>query len=249
LIPLRDSIRSRRFPVMTVAIIAVNVAVYFYQGSLSSAGLGRFFMEYGVIPANVVRIGTWLLSGRWAFAAQALGTLVTSMFVHGGLLHLGGNMLYLWVFGDNIEDRLGSGRYLLFYLLTGIIATLTHAATDLGSTIPLIGASGAIAGILGAYLITFPGSRVLTLVPLFFFLHMVEIPAMIFLAFWFILQVFNGVGSLSPGAVESTAWWAHIGGFASGMLLIRLMGGRRQRRPTPTPWDGGASDGPWGPAA
>lgn len=232
---------------MTVAIIVANVAVYIFQSSLSSAGLGRFFMSYGVVPANVTKIGVWLLTGRFGYATEAAGTLVTSMFVHGGLLHLAGNMLYLWVFGDNIEDRLGSGKFLLFYVLTGVIATFSHVATDPASTIPLIGASGAIAGVLGAYFILFPGSRVLTLVPFFFFLHLIEIPALIFLAFWFILQVFNGVGSLSPGAAESTAWWAHIGGFAAGVILIRLMGGSRPRRTSGNTGWGGTAEGPWGP--
>lgn len=228
MIPLRDSIRSRRFPVVTVAIIVANIAVYVYQLGLSDRALNIFFMQYGVIPADVTSIGRLLLSGRFLLALQVLGTLVTSMFVHGGLLHLGGNMLYLWVFGDNVEDRLGSSKYFLFYVLTGVIATLTHIATGPNSEIPLIGASGAIAGVLGAYFVSFPGSRVMTLVPLFLFITTVEIPAVVFLAIWFILQLFNGFGSLS-GAVESTAWWAHIGGFAAGALLIWLMAGRSRR--------------------
>jgi membrane associated rhomboid family serine protease len=142
---------------------------------------------------------------------------------------------------------LGPGRYIFFYLLTGIIGTVAHVITAPGSQIPLIGASGAIAGVLGAYFVTFPGSRVLTLIPIFLLLTTVEIPAVAFLAFWFILQLFNGVGSLSPGAVESTAWWAHIGGFAAGALLMRVLSPRRPRREPG--WGGSPEDGSWGPSA
>jgi membrane associated rhomboid family serine protease len=203
-------------------------------------------MQYGAVPASIVRIGPWLISGRLMLATEAVGSLVTSMFVHGGLLHLAGNMLYLWVFGDNVEDRLGPGRYLFFYLLTGVIGTATHVMTAPGSQIPLIGASGAIAGVLGAYFVTFPGSRVLTLIPIFLLLTTVEIPAVAFLAFWFILQLFNGVGSLSPGAAESTAWWAHVGGFAAGALLMRVLSPRQPLRQEG--WGEAPRDGSWGPS-
>lgn len=236
MIPVRDSIRSRRFPVVTVAIIAVNVAVFVHQSSLGSAALRMFYMRYGVVPVELTLLPRFLVAGRLEIVWYLLGTLVTAMFVHGGFVHLFGNMLYLWIFGDNVEDRLGRVRYLGFYLLTGIAGTLAHVVAAPSSNIPLVGASGAIAGVMGAYLISFPRSRVLALVPLFFFFHLVEVPAVLFLAFWFLLQLVYGVGSLAPGSADVVAWWAHVGGFATGVILIRLWAGRRSPpRPRWTP--------------
>jgi rhomboid family protein len=160
------------------------------------------------------------------------------MFLHGGWLHLGGNMLYLWIFGDNIEDRLGHGRYLLFYLLCGGFATFAHALMNPASTIPSIGASGAIAGVLGAYLILFPRARVLTIIPIFIFFTIREIPALIVLGLWFVLQLFIGFASLGmPSDAGGVAYFAHIGGFAAGIVLIALLGGARRppRGPRPLP--------------
>jgi membrane associated rhomboid family serine protease len=156
------------------------------------------------------------------------------MFWHGGWLHLIGNMLYLWIFGDNVEDRLGHFRYLIFYLVAGIAAALTQVALDPSSRLPTIGASGAIAGVLGAYLISFPRSRVLTLIPIIIFPWFVEIPAVIYLAFWFIMQLLEGVGQLgAPAQVGGVAVWAHIGGFISGAVLVKLMEPARRRPPAP----------------
>lgn len=227
MIPMRDSIRSRRLPVVNLALIAANVLVFLYQSALSQGELRAFIMRFGLIPIQITMVPRFLAAGRPEFAVQALGTFVTSTFLHGGLLHLGGNMLYLWVFGDNVEDRLGRWRYLLFYLVTGTIASMAHMYYDPTSRLPLIGASGAVAGVLGAYFITFPRSRVLALVPLFFFLHLAEVPAVIFLALWFVLQLAYGLGSLAPGAADMVAWWAHVGGFAAGVVLMRLLDRRR----------------------
>lgn len=156
-------------------------------------------------------------------------TIFISMFLHGGWLHLGGNMLYLWVFGDNVEDRLGHGRYLLFYFLCGIAATLSHAFVNPVSRVPAIGASGAIAGVLGAYILMFPRARVTTLIPIFIFITIRELPAIFLLGVWFVIQLFVGVASL--GAAEGgVAYFAHIGGFAFGMVLVVLMGGLRRSR-------------------
>lgn len=239
MIPVRDSLRSRRFPAITVAVIAANVAVFIYQSSLGPHGLSLFFLRHGVVPVQFSLLPRFLLAGRLDVVLHLLGTLVSAMFIHGNLVHLLGNMLYLWVFGDNVEDRLGSIRYLLFYLATGAAATLVYIATDAASTIPLIGASGAIAGVLGAYFVSFPRSRVLALVPLFFFLHLVEVPAILFLLFWLVLQLINGLGTLSPGSADVVAWWAHVGGFAAGIVLLQVL--VRGRRGT------GGAGGPYGP--
>jgi membrane associated rhomboid family serine protease len=144
--------------------------------------------------------------------------IFTSMFLHGGWLHFLGNMLYLWIFGDNVEDRLGHLRYLVFYVLCGVAAALLHIFTNHGSTLPTVGASGAIAGVLGAYLVFFPGARVLALVPILFFFQLMELPALIFLGFWFVIQFFSGALSLASQPVGGTAWWAHIGGFMAGVI-------------------------------
>jgi membrane associated rhomboid family serine protease len=239
-IPVRDSIRSRRFPVATVGIIALNVLVFVHQSTLSQQRLSLFYLRYGVVPLQFSLLPRFLLGGRLDVVGHILGTLVSGMFLHGNLLHLLGNMLYLWVFGDNVEDRLGSVRYGIFYVLVGAAGTLAHIGFDPNSATPLVGASGAIAGVLGAYFISFPRARVLALVPIFFFLHLAEVPAIIFLLFWFVLQLINGLGALATGPADVVAWWAHIGGFAAGIILMRLM--RRQPRRGALP---PASPGPW----
>ena len=159
-------------------------------------------------------------------------TVFTSMFMHGGWLHLGGNMLYLWIFGDNIEDRLGHLKYVLFYLASGVIATLAHAVFNPGSRIPSVGASGAIAGVLGAYILLFPRARVTTLIPIFMFITVREIPAVFLLGVWFVLQLFTGAATMGGDVADTggVAYFAHIGGFVAGMALVSLMGGRRPRR-------------------
>lgn len=180
-----------------------------------------FIFRYGVVPARLQEAGGFLFSlvtGQWTVAS----TVVTAMFLHGGWMHLIGNMLYLWVFGDNVEDRLGRLQYLLFYLLTGVVANLAQVLADPQSPVPLIGASGAVAGVLGAYFLTYPRARVLTLMPLGIFITMVQVPAVVFLFLWFVLQLLNGVASIGiPQIAGQVAWWAHIGGFITGMVLIR----------------------------
>jgi len=179
-IPLRDVIPSRTTPVVTVTIIVLNVLIFLYQWILPPYVQKEFVLTFALIPADF----SWL-------------TVFSSMFLHGGWSHILGNMLYLWIFGDNVEDRMGHGRFIAFYFLCGIAAALAQTAIDPGSEIPMVGASGAIAGVLGAYLIMFPHSRVLTLIPLFIIWEVVEIPAIIVLGFWFILQLFSGIGSLA----------------------------------------------------
>ncbi|MGZ5432137.1 MAG: rhomboid family intramembrane serine protease, partial [Thermoanaerobaculia bacterium] len=186
MIPLRDDNPRRTFPFVTYTLVALNILAFLWELSLGPK-LQPALFNIAFIPAH------YWLPGNWVFD---LLTIVVSMFLHGGLLHIGSNMLYLWIFGDNVEDRLGHGRYVLFYLLCGFAATLAHAAFSPGSRVPAIGASGAIAGVLGAYLILWPHARVMTLIPIFFFITVRELPAIILLGVWFVLQLFSGVGSL-----------------------------------------------------
>jgi len=228
-IPLRDSTRSRTFPAVNVTIILLNVAVWLYMLTLSPGEAMRFVFRYGFVPAGLAA-ADW--SAPVTAATSVVPPLMTAIFVHGGWMHLVGNMLYLWVFGDNIEDRLGRFRYVAFYLLCGVLASLAHAMANPLSDRPAIGASGAVAGVLGAYLLSFPRARILALVPLGFFLTIAEVPAGLFLALWLLLQLVSGIGALV--AVEQVgqlvAWWAHIGGFAAGMILIVSLKGARRRR-------------------
>ena len=228
MIPFRDNIPSRTTPFVTVSIIVLNVLAFLYELSRGPA-LDNFLSAFGVIPAQVY------------FVAQSevpiflvILPFFTSMFLHGGWMHLIGNMWYLWIFGDNVEDRLGHGKFLLFYILCGLGAGIAHTVLNITSTIPTIGASGAIAGVLGAYLVSFPFARVLTLVPIFIFIQVIEIPAMIVLGLWFVMQFLSGTASLAAAAgadVGGVAWWAHIGGFVLGMLLVQIFP-RRPRAPT-----------------
>ena len=208
MIPLRDTQPSHSSPVVTAVLIAMNVLVFLFQVSLDDYSRNHFIAVYGIIPDRL-----------------EYESLITSMFLHGGWLHLIGNMWFLWIYGDNIEDVLGHGKYLLFYLLCGIAAALVHIMLNPYSRVPTIGASGAIAGVMGAYLIKFPHSRILTLVPVFIFVTTMEIPAVLMLLYWFGIQIFSGVGSIGYSNVSrgGTAWFAHIGGFVAGMLLIYLM--------------------------
>ncbi len=210
MIPLRDVIPSRTTPVVTIAILAVNILAFLYEVSLGPAARDAFLAANGMIPADF-----------------AWDDVATSMFLHGGWLHLIGNMLSLWIFGDNVEDRLGHGRFILFYLLCGTLAALAHVWADPLSPLPTIGASGAIAGVMGAYFVLYPHSRVITLLPIFIFIQIVEVPAVIFLGLWFLLQLVSGVGSqlaaTTGEAVGGIAFWAHIGGFAVGALLVKVM--------------------------
>jgi hypothetical protein len=228
MIPLRDENPSRTTPVVTRALIVLNVAVFAYQLMLGSQ-LSSFVSAYALVPAHVAAG----FEGRAALV-PALATLLTSMFMHGGWLHLIGNMWYLWIFGDNVEDRLGHAGYLLFYLVAGLASGLLHAALQPASRVPTVGASGAIAGVLGAYVVLYPRARVITLFPIIFFFPVVPIAAIYYLGFWFILQLFSGALSLAYGASGGIAWWGHIGGFAFGLLVGALARAQGPRMPE---WD------------
>jgi membrane associated rhomboid family serine protease len=229
-IPLRDANPTRRTPVVTLGLIAACAVVFAVQLGIMATGgdaaLGSFVTRWGVVPAELVAA---LSSG--ALISQETATLITSQFLHGSLLHIGGNMLYLWIFGNNIEDRFGSLRFLVFYLVGGVVAALTQVAIAPTSTIPTIGASGAIAATLGAYLVLFPRARVTTAIFLVFFFQLIDIPAVLVLGFWFIIQLLDGLGSLGVSNstdVGGVAFFAHIGGFVFGAgiaLLMRLAGG------------------------
>ncbi len=254
-IPIRDFRHTRSFPVITIALILINLLVFLYQGYLGTqepvlndgiawqqqdlplpgfdpnsynahrlsggsprlypmSGNNYFITKYALVPwefVSRVDLPPTLSIPIWL-------TLFTSIFIHGGLLHLLGNMLYLWVFGDNVEDAMGHTRFLVFYLLCGALASLIQMVTSLGSGVPVIGASGAIAGILAAYFMLFPDSKVLTIIPIFFFIRVIALPAVFLLGFWFILQLFQGASSL--GAASGVAWFAHIGGFVAGAILV-----------------------------
>jgi membrane associated rhomboid family serine protease len=242
MIPLKDDLPSRSLPIVTFGLIALNVAAFLYQASLSldprgpGAGAAEAFVrEFGVIPCRLTgACPTALLRVADDFPHPWV-TLVTSMFLHGGLLHIGGNMLYLWIFGNNVEDTLGHGRFLLFYLASGAAAGLGQIVVSPTSHVPMIGASGAVSGVLGAYLLLFPYATILTLVTFGFFVRFLHVPAMIVLGFWIVLQLLNGYitfSAQSAGRGESggVAWFAHIGGFLAGMMLLFLLRSRQSRR-------------------
>ncbi len=219
MIPLRDRNPSKGVPVVTYAIILGCVLAFLYEIQLGRY-LSIFFMHYGLVP---VRYTQPEISMHFTLYEQAM-PLFTSMFLHGGWLHLIGNMWTLYIFGDNVEGELGHVKYLLFYLLSGLIAAAIHVITNAASAIPTIGASGAVAGVMGAYIILYPRARILTFVPIFFFLYLMEIPAYVFLGFWFFLQFFYGAFALAGGMREfaGVAWWAHVGGFIGGILLLGI---------------------------
>jgi membrane associated rhomboid family serine protease len=221
--PLKDDIPSRRRPIVTIGLIATCLLVFLWQASLTARAGTYAVYRYGFIPA--VLLGDAELPAELAVLPPA-ATLLTSMFLHGGLMHLAGNMLYLWVFGNNIEDSLGHVRFLIFYLLCGIAAAFAQALPDPSSEIPMIGASGAISGVLGAYLILYPHARVHVIIPFgFLFLHTIR--AGWLLGLWFVFQLLSGLLAGSGGA--GVAWWAHVGGFIAGMALILVMRDRRRR--------------------
>ena len=221
MIPLRDRNPSGSFPAVTVALIAANVVVFLFE-MMAQQDLERFFSAYALIPAKV----TLGLDGRLPWS-DVVTPFFSSMFLHGGWLHLIGNMWYLWIFGDNVEDTLGPVRFLLFFLLTGLAAGITHVALNPASTIPTVGASGAISGVLAGYAVLFPHARVLTLVPLGFFLRVIELPAVVLLIIWVILQVLSGLVSFGMEQAGGVAWGAHVGGFVAGLVLVRLFRPRR----------------------
>ena len=214
MIPLKDDVRSSTFPFVTILIIGLNVAVFAYQIALGRTGGELFIYRAAAIPYEVTHL---VDIGPRSFVPLPL-TLFTAMFVHGGLFHLGGNMLFLWIFGDNIEDRFGHILYAVFYLASGVVASMSHIIISPSDITPMVGASGAIAGVLGAYFIFFPRAQVKTLVFLVFFVTTVRVPAVIFLGFWFLMQVTSsGLGG------EGIAWWAHIGGFVLGAALALVI--------------------------
>jgi membrane associated rhomboid family serine protease len=217
MIPIRDTTPSKNVPVINHVLIAVNVVVFIVQMTQGPA-LDRFVVLYGLVPA---RYTVDRLAEHFTFFQQLFAWL-SFMFLHGGLLHILGNMWSLYIFGDNVEDRLGPLRYLAFYLLCGVASGISHFLLNAQSTVPTIGASGAIAGVMGAYFLLHPTSRILTLIPILFFPLFVEIPAFIFLGIWFLLQFMNAAAAAAAGTAGGVAWWAHIGGFAFGMLFLKL---------------------------
>jgi|SRR6478736_453346 len=220
MIPLRDVIPSRTTPGVTISIIAINIAIYLFGLFLTDRGRDSFILAFGLVPAYFTLVSVF-----------------TSMFVHGGLVHLIGNMLFLWIFGDNIEDRLGHGRFIAFYVMCGIAAALAQVALNPNSLIPMVGASGAIAGVMGAYLVLYPHSRILMLFPFPVFLF--ELPAVVFLGIWFVVQFLNGINQLpvfERDAISGgVAFWAHVSGFVTGVLLVLLM--KRPERARVEWWD------------
>jgi membrane associated rhomboid family serine protease len=222
MIPLRDENPSLTTPVVTRALILLSVLAFVFELVLGPER-GAFVVGWGVIPARVMAVFT----GQEPVAV--LATLLTSMFLHAGWLHLIGNMWYLWIFGDNVEDRLGHAGFLAFYLASGVASAAMHIAINPGSPVPTVGASGAIAGVLGAYLVLFPRARVVTLVPIVFFLQIVSLPALLVLGLWFVFQFFSGAFALG-GAGGGVAWWAHIGGFLFGIAVAVAAGGRQASR-------------------
>ena len=227
MIPLKNLNARSSVPVVTLGIIAVNVLVFIYQLTLSPHAADHFIFTYGVVPRNL----QIALGGGHVGLVEALLPFFTSMFLHGGWLHIIGNMWFLWIFGPDVEDRLGHVWYLGFYLICGIGSGVAQAAFSWGTRTPAIGASGAISGVLGAFILFYPASRILTLVPLFIIWFTARLPAWIFIALWFVVQFFSGVSSLGAtgaAAAGGVAWWAHIGGFCLGILLALP---KRPRRP------------------
>lgn len=218
ILPLYDENPTRTFPIMTILLIIANVFVFLLESSLPSAELESFIRAFAFIPSEFVK------------NAQ-LSSIFTAMFMHGGFIHIAGNMLYLWIFGNNIEDALGHFKFLLFYLTCGLVATLAQFVVDPASTVPTLGASGAIAGVLGGYLLLYPSAQIVSLVPLLFFVTLYRLPAIIVIGLWFVIQFANGYFSLqASSAAAGIAWFAHIGGFISGILLIMMISKKRIRK-------------------
>jgi membrane associated rhomboid family serine protease len=224
-VPLRDNNPTQITPYVNYTLIVINILVFLYELSLNPQALERFFRTYAIVPRDLTASFS---SGDMSQIVPQLLTLVTSQFLHGGFLHLGGNMLFLWIFGNNIEEKLGRFKYLIFYLTCGILAGFAQWFFSTQSNVPALGASGALAGVLGAYIIRFPKAQILTLIPFGFFLHTVRVPAFLFLGFWFVQQAFYGVASLNApsnvGTGGGVAYWAHAGGFVFGVFLGPLFG-------------------------
>ena len=207
--PLYDTVRSRRFPLINLMLILINVLAFLYEMQMDPSVLKEFIFEWGLIPARLLND-----------PSMAWSTIFTSMFLHGGWIHIINNMWVLFIFGDNVEARMGGIRYLIFYLLCGVAAGLLQTYVLTSSQQPMIGASGAVAGVLGAYLILFPHSRIASLVPILFIFTIIEIPAVIFLLFWFVLQLYSGLFAIGGGSGSGIAWWAHVGGFLFGVIMV-----------------------------
>jgi len=214
--PLYDTVRSHKFPVINLALIVVNALAFLYQLQIGDSALKGFIFEWGLIPSHFVSDP----SNSWIY-------IFSAMFLHGGWFHILSNMWVLFIFGDNVEARLGGFRYLLFYLLSGIAAGLLQTYILPSSDVPMIGASGAIAGVLGAYLVLYPRARVASIVPIFFIFTVIEIPAFVFLLFWFVSQLYSGLFAIQGGGASGIAWWAHVGGFIFGIVMVSLF----KRRP------------------
>ncbi len=212
MIPIKDDNPTSTVPYVSITLIVINVLVFFME---ATGDYDAIIRRYGLLPLD-------LMQGR------NLHTIFTSMFLHAGLLHLGGNMLYLWIFADNVENYLGHGRFIVFYFACGVVAVFTHVMFSTNLTVPMVGASGAISGVLGAYMVKYPRARVLVVIPIFWFLDIRKIPAMIVLGFWFLMQLFSGVATLGHQG-GGVAFWAHIGGFAAGVILILLMRPKTRR--------------------
>lgn len=228
--PIRDDAPRFGTPFVTVALIAVNVAVFLYQFSLAveSPGAQQAFVEtFGSIPLRTEQA----LAGRYPVVA-GIGPVFTSIFLHGGWLHLIGNIWFLWIFGDNVEDELGHFAYLLFYLGCGLLASTAHILANPASVIPAVGASGAIAGVMGAYLVRFPYARIVVLVWIFLFVTTIEVPAALMLVYWFAIQFASGAAETGASDTGGVAWWAHVGGFVAGAILIWSRPRRRRARRT-----------------
>ena len=214
--PLYDTVRSRKFPFVNLLLIVANVLAYLYELQMNSGALKEFIFAWGLIPSRLLGNP----SVEWS-------TIFSAMFLHGGWFHILSNMWVLFIFGDNVEARMGGFKYLIFYLLSGTAAGLLQTYILPSSQVPMIGASGAIAGVLGAYLILFPRSRIASLVPIFFIFTIIEIPAFVFLIFWFVSQIYSGLFSIQGGSGSGIAWWAHIGGFLFGMIAVFFFARRR----------------------
>lgn len=229
MIPIRDENPTRSFPIATVLLIAVNLAIFLYESTLDPAALHEFVSRFALVPARLLAAP---LSGA------ALTGLFTSMFLHAGWLHVLGNMLYLWIFGNNVEDRLGTPRFVAFYVVSGIAAALTQVFAAGPADVPVVGASGAVAGVLGAYLVLYPGASVITVIPVFFFLEVARLPAFLVIGFWFLLQLGNGVATLGAdvAAQGGVAWFAHIGGFIVGAAIALVVRASARRRSSYYGW-------------
>lgn len=225
MLPIRDTIQSKTPPIVTVGLIVVNSLVFFFQLSLGYK-LNDFLAVFGLVPTRFIHL---LEKGQ---ILAGILPLFTCMFLHGGWLHIIGNMWYLWIFGDNVEDRVGHAKFFIFYILCGFLSGFTHTLMNPHSGVPTVGASGAIAGIMGAYIVLYPRAKIWTLIPIFFFVQFIEIPAFVFLGFWIIMQFVIGAFSHNMGPLQGgVAWWAHVGGFAAGAILVLVFKKREKYMP------------------